>query len=161
MFFKKEKQNNWLMLVILVFIPLLVGGLSSASVMTDQSVQYSSFVQPDFAPPSWLFGPVWSLLYIMMGVASYLVWRSKDKKKKDALFLYFLQLVFNFCWTLIFFGLRRFDIAFVEIVFLWGLIFANIILFWRIDKRAGWLLIPYILWVSFASMLNFSIWILN
>ena len=155
--------KNLLVLLLLILIPLAAGFISSLTTRNNQTEQYAEFKQPSFAPPGWLFGPVWTLLYILMGGATYLVWRSGTATTgvKTALIIFFVQLLFNILWTFIFFGLNLRGLAFAEIILLWILILVNIILYWRIKPIAGILLLPYIFWVSFASLLNFSIWQLN
>ena len=155
--------KNILVLLLLILIPLAAGFISSLTTRDNQSEQYTEFKQPKFAPPSWLFGPVWTILYILMGVATFLVWKvgAANANVKTALIIFGIQLIFNMLWTYLFFGLNLRGVAFVEIILLWGLILTNIILYWRIKPVAGILLLPYILWVSFASVLNFSIWRLN
>ncbi len=123
---------------------------------------YASLVKPEFNPPSWLFAPVWITLYTLMGISLYLVWKRKDKQDvTPALLIFFAQLVLNAIWSIIFFGLQSPFYAFIIIVFLWVLIAGSIYFFYRISKTAAYLLIPYILWVSFAAILNYFIWILN
>jgi tryptophan-rich sensory protein len=123
---------------------------------------YTGISKPSWTPPNSLFGPVWSALYLMMGLAAWLVWRRVGfSGAPGAMLLFGLQLVFNAGWSGIFFGLRRFDIAFVEIVILWVLILATAIAFWRHDARAGLLLLPYLAWVGYAGALNLAIWRLN
>jgi tryptophan-rich sensory protein len=123
---------------------------------------YGSISKPAWTPPSFLFGPVWSALYLMMGIAAWLVWRKAGLSGAPrAMLLFGMQLIANAAWSAIFFGLRRFDLAFVEIIVLWALILATATAFWRHDARAGLLLIPYLLWVSFAGALNLAIWRLN
>ncbi len=158
-----SKTKQIIALAIWLAVPLAVGFLSSFFVSSPQTDQYANFIQPPFAPPAWLFGPVWTVLYLLMGAAAFLVWKNGWQKKevKLALVLFAIQLVFNFFWTTIFFGLGLFGWAFVEILALWVLILIDLILFWRQNKIAGWLFVPYLLWVSFASVLNFSIWLLN
>jgi len=155
--------KNILVLLLLILIPLAAGFLSSLTTRQNQAEQYIEFKQPSFAPPGWLFGPVWTILYILMGVATFLVWKvgAANANVKTALIIFGIQLIFNMLWTYLFFGLNLRGVAFVEIILLWGLILTNIILYWRIKPVAGILLLPYILWVSFASVLNFSIWRLN
>ncbi len=149
--------------IIALLIPLLVGAISGY--FTSESVEtwYRTLVKPDFNPPNWLFAPVWTSLYVMMGIACFLVWKSNvgNVQKKNALWLYAVQLALNFCWSFIFFYLREPGWAVVEIVALWVMILLTIITFMRISKVAGWLLIPYLAWVSFASVLNYAIWHLN
>lgn len=144
-------------------VPLLVGFLSSLLVNIPQTEQYADFIQPSFAPPGWLFGPVWTVLYLLMGWSAFLVWRRGWHKPavRAALTVFSLQLLFNFFWTIIFFGLGLRGWALIEIALLWILILLNLILHYRQNKLAGWLLLPYLLWVSFATVLNFAIWRLN
>lgn len=119
--------------------------------------------QPPFSPPGWLFPVVWTILYILMGIASWLVWTS-DANKQDiayALMVYGRQLFVNFFWSIFFFRLNWYLFAFVWLLLLWGLILANILVFYRIRKTAAYLLIPYLVWVTFAGYLNLGIWYLN
>jgi tryptophan-rich sensory protein len=124
---------------------------------------YATLEKPALNPPNWIFGPVWTTLYILMATAAFLIWKKGWEKKevKIALSVFLIQLVLNTLWSILFFGLQNPAIAFVEIVFMWLAIVATIFLFSKISKPAAWLLIPYILWVSFASYLNFAIWMLN
>jgi translocator protein len=123
---------------------------------------YQALEKPPWTPPGWLFGPVWTILYAMMGVAAWLVWRERGfSGAPAALGLFLLQLVLNAAWSWLFFGLRRPDLAALEILILWAAIAATIVAFWRVRPLAGWLLVPYLLWVSFAAALNVAIWRLN
>ena len=124
---------------------------------------YNRIIKPSFQPPNWVFGPVWTILYALMGIAAYLVWEKGWEKRevKAALGIFGIQLILNFFWSLIFFGNKAFGWAFVEILFLWVFIALTIWKFYKISKTAAYLLIPYILWVSFASVLNGAIWWLN
>lgn len=123
---------------------------------------YPSLVKPSWNPPNWIFGPVWSTLYAMMAVAAWLVWRRRDRSGSNlALGLFAVQLVLNFAWSGIFFGMRQPGWAFAEILVMWIAIVATIASFWPIDRRAAALMVPYLAWVSFASFLNFTIWRLN
>lgn len=124
---------------------------------------YAGLEKPSFSPPNWLFAPVWFLLYTLMGIAAYLIWdRGVGKKEvKTALTLFAVQLVLNSLWSVIFFGLRLPQYAFLEIVALWVFILLTILSFYKISKTAGLLLLPYILWVSFAAILNLFIVRLN
>lgn len=146
-----------------LLIPLTVGFV--AGMFTQQSVEtwYTTLNKPWFNPPNWIFAPVWTSLYILMGIAMWLIWKSEapEKDKKPALYLYATQLVLNFFWSLIFFYLHQPGWALVEIAALWICILLTIFAFARIHKTAAWLLVPYITWVSFASILNFYIWRLN
>jgi translocator protein len=123
---------------------------------------YQQLQQPAWAPPPWLFGPVWIVLYVMMGVAAWLVWRERGfGGARLPLTLFLVHLIFNAAWTGIFFGLRNFGLAFAEIVVLWLMILAVLLLFWRVRPLAGALLLPYLLWVTYAAALNFALWRMN
>ena len=123
---------------------------------------YSQLVQPDWAPPGWVFGPVWTTLYAMMAIAAWLVWRSGGLSRNSvALSLFLVQLAVNALWSWLFFAWHRGALAFADVVLLWCLIVATLLSFWRVRPLAGALLIPYLLWVSFASALNYSVWQLN
>ncbi|MBW2989513.1 tryptophan-rich sensory protein [Candidatus Woesearchaeota archaeon] len=142
--------------VILPFLASAIGGLFTASSV---SSWYVTLSKPSFNPPSWVFGPVWTILYLMMGISLYLVWINKYNKKA---FIFFgIQLFLNAVWSILFFGLRNPLLALVEIIFLWGFIFITIIYFYRINRMSAYLLLPYILWVSFAAILNYYIFLLN
>jgi len=121
---------------------------------------YASLVKPAFNPPNWIFAPVWSVLYAMMAVAAWLVWCETQTLGRPII-LWFVQLVLNATWSWLFFGLERPDLAAVEILVLLGVILALAAAFFRIHRLAGWLLVPYIAWVSFASVLNIALWRLN
>lgn len=123
---------------------------------------YAGLNKPSFNPPNWLFGPVWTLLYLLMAFSLYLVWSQKDSKKKlAALFIFFTQLVLNSLWSIIFFGLHSPLFAFIEILFLLAFIVLTVIKFKALSKLAAYLLLPYLLWVTFASTLNLAIVLLN
>jgi benzodiazapine receptor len=123
---------------------------------------YIQLVRPDWAPPPSIFGPVWTVLYALMGIASWLVWRADGfRPAKVALTLFLIQLALNASWSWLFFGWHQGALAFLDILLLWLLIVATLVAFWRIRPVAGGLLIPYLLWVSFASVLNYFIWQLN
>lgn len=118
---------------------------------------YATLAKPSFNPPNWIFGPVWTGLFFLMGVALYLVW-SSGKLTRIAVLVFFQQLALNILWSVLFFGMHNPMLAFVEIIVLWFAILMTIFYFAKISKTAAWLLVPYILWVSFAGFLNFSIW---
>ena len=149
-------------LLINLFIPIAVGGLSALFTMNSME-NFERLNQPPLSPPGWLFPVVWTNLYTLMGIAAYLVVTSNatQKDKRTALTIYGVQLFFNFLWSIIFFNREDFLFAFIWLVALWALIIANIILFYRISKPAGIMLIPYLLWVTFAGYLNFAIYLLN
>jgi translocator protein len=146
-----------------VIICLAVGALSGIATSSSVSTWYTTLNKPPFNPPNWLFAPVWTLLYAMMGVAAGIVWsRAKESMGvKLALGLFVGQLLLNSLWSVLFFGLRNPTAALVEIVVLWVAILLSINRFYLISKAAAWLLVPYLIWVSFAALLNASIVILN
>lgn len=140
-----------------------IGILGSFVTYPSISTWYATLSKPFFSPPNWVFGPVWTTLYAMMGISLFLVWEKGLKKRKirEALILFFIQLGLNFLWSFVFFGLQSLIISVVVIVLLWISIVLTIYRFWTISKLSSYLLIPYILWVSFASLLNVSIFLLN
>lgn len=155
-------KTDWKRLGIAAAIPLIIGGL--ATLLTkDNMIMFEVIDKPPLAPPQWLFPVVWTILYILMGVASYLVYKSKapSAEKTVALTFYAIQLVFNFVWSLIFFNLENYLLAFVWLCALWLLIVITTVRFFAINKAAGWLMLPYILWVTFAGYLNYAIYMLN
>jgi len=149
--------------LIAIVICVIAGVIGSIFTTPSIPTWYASLNKPPFNPPNWIFGPVWTTLYILMGIAAYLVWRNGIGKKevKTAVFVFALQLILNSLWSFIFFGQHWMLLAFCEIIILWLAILFTIIKFWPISTAAGLLLLPYIFWVSFASILNFSIWLLN
>ena len=149
-------MKKWLVLAALLVLCLGLG--SAAGFLTAQSLPtwFPTLVKPSFNPPSWLFAPVWTTLYIMMAVAAWLVWL-----RKGPLVLFYVQLALNFAWSLLFFGLHSPALALIDIVAMWVAILLTLLAFWKVDRRAGWLLVPYLAWVSFAGVLNASIWWLN
>lgn len=150
-----------------IFAAIIIAGLAGAigSVFTGSAIQtwYTALARPSFAPPNFLFGPVWTTLYIFMGIASYLIfekgWERKDVKR--ALNIYLAQLVLNALWSIVFFGLHAIGWALVVIIALWILILMTILSFRKISKPAAYLLVPYILWVTFATALNYGFFVLN
>jgi tryptophan-rich sensory protein len=123
---------------------------------------YAGLEQPVWAPPGWLFGPVWTLLFALMAIAAWLVWRNGGfRTNRIALSLFLTQLAFNALWSWLFFAWRLGGPAFADILLLWVLILATLVAFWRAERLAGILLIPYLLWVSFAAFLNYAVWQLN
>jgi translocator protein len=157
------KINKLSRLLISIIICMSAGVLGSLFTKTGPDSWYSQLIQLNFSPPNWLFGPVWTILYILMGISLFLIWQ-KGLKKKDLKFafgIFLLQLLFNAWWSILFFGLKDPKLAFVDIVILWFLIVFVIYLFSGIRKLAAWLLVPYLLWVSFATILNYGIWVLN
>lgn len=157
-----NKRINWKHLIIAVAIPLAVGAL--AALLTGQSMDsFSRLNQPPLSPPGWLFPVVWSILYTLMGVASYLVYESDcpPEKKRAAFGFYAAQLFFNFFWSILFFSWQLFLLAFFWLLALWLLMLTTAVLFSRCSKPAGWLFAPYLAWVAFAGYLNLAIYFLN
>ena len=155
----KQKQ-------ILGLVGWLVVSFAASAVGAMATIQaksfYSRLAQPPWAPPPGIFGPVWTVLYALMGIAAWLVWRSGGfRPNRKALTLFLLQLAFNALWSWLFFAWHRGAWALADVLVLWILIVAALVSFWRVRPVAGALLIPYLLWVSFASALNYSVWQLN
>jgi len=135
---------------------------TATSVFIAKNAWYSGLVKPDWNPPAWLFGPVWTALYIMMAMAAWLVWREGGwRVQRWHLGIYLVQWTLNALWTPLFFGLHRPGLAFAEIIVLDLAVLATIIAFWRVKRLAGAILVPYLLWVAFATVLNGAIWRLN
>lgn len=156
-------MSNAIKLIISIAIPLAVGGISGLFTVTGVESWYQTINKPSWNPPSWVFGPVWTTLYVMMGVALFLVWKSgsSDILKRTAIILFAVQLMLNFFWSFIFFNQHQVGWALVEIIVMWIFILLTILAFGNISKVAAWLLVPYISWVSFATILNYTIWKLN
>jgi len=156
-------MKKYLKLVASIVICQMAGILGAVFTSNSVDTWYSTITRPDIAPPNWIFGPVWTTLFLLMGISLYIVWNKglQTRESKVAVSVFGLQLVLNTLWSIIFFGLHNPGLAFIEIIFLWISILASIILFYRISKVSAYLLIPYILWVSFAAFLNYNIWILN
>ena len=151
---------KWKTLFISITIPLLVGLLSSLLTFSNMST-FQTINKPPGSPPAYLFPIVWTILYILMGIASYLVYTSHYYNRYNVLFIYELQLIFNFFWSIIFFNYQAYLFAFVWLVILWILVLITTIQFYKINKFAGILMIPYLLWITFAGYLNFMIYLLN
>lgn len=154
----KDLKKNLPYLIGFIILCLLVGFVSSALTSTS-SPWFLNLEKPSFYPPGYLFGIVWSILYVMMGISLFLVFLKTKEKKPYTLFG--SQLILNFFWTLIFFGMKNILFAIIEILALWILILLTIINFWKYSRTASYLLIPYILWVSFATILTISIYVVN
>ena len=155
----KQNRKTW---IIALGIPLLIGALS-ALLTSSQMEDFSKLQQPPLSPPAWLFPVVWTILYLLMGAASCLVWQSRcpEEKKRAALGFYAAQLFFNFFWSILFFDLQLWLLAFFWLLALWLLILTTMVLFFQCRKAAGWMLVPYALWVAFAGYLNLGIYFLN
>lgn len=158
--FNKQKFLRFLGSMSICFGAAFIGGLFTASSIADW---YQYLAKPSFSPPSWVFGPVWTLLYLLMGISLYLIWEKglKNRKVKDVFILFIVHIFFNVLWSVLFFGLRTPFLAFADIIVMWITLAAVIVLSSRLNKYSPLLLIPYLFWISFALLLNFSIWKLN
>lgn len=157
------RAKDWLTLAGFIALCEAAGIIGSLFVVPALSGWYATLIKPPFAPPNWLFGPVWIILYLLMGIAVFLVWRKgpSHKEVRHALGRFALQLALNTLWPIIFFGVGSLGGAFFDIFLLWFVIVATIIAFSRISQTAAWLLAPYLVWVSYALILNFMLWNLN
>ncbi len=155
-------MNKWLLLTLCIAGPLLTGAVAGYMTTANLSPWYSSLTKPSFNPPNYLFGPVWTTIYILMGLSFYYILQAPPQQGKTlAIRIYLWQWGLNFLWSFLFFHYKNLGLALAEIVLLWISIFAMIVVFSKIDKRAAWLNILYISWVSFATILNASIFYLN
>lgn len=156
-------MSNIVKAIIAIALPLMVGATSGFFTVTGVESWYQTIQKPSWNPPNWIFGPVWTTLYIMMGVALFLVWKedTSEELKKIAFTLFAVQLILNFFWSFIFFNQQQPGWALVEIIAMWVFILLTIFAFAQVNKTAAWLLVPYISWVSFATILNYTIWQLN
>lgn len=145
--------------IISILLPFTAAGIGSFFTSNSISTWYVELIKPSFNPPNWVFGPVWSILYLMIGISFYLAWTNGINR--TALIIFSIQLFLNAMWTIIFFGMKLPLYAFIEIILLWISILFTIIYFYKIIPISAYLLIPYILWVTFAAVLNFSLYILN
>ena len=156
-------KKNILWLFFFISLCLIFGnGLGSYFTFISVETWYQTLNKPSFNPPDWVFGPVWTTLYILMGISIWLIWKKElSKNRTIGIRIFWLQLFFNVFWTYLFFGIQRIDLGLLEIIFLIFLICINIIYFYKINKIASYLLIPYLFWVLYASLLTYNIWILN
>ncbi len=159
----RGSAKDILTLVAAVAICQAAGAIGAIFTSSSVGTWYVGLSKPSFNPPNWVFGPVWTTLYALMGIAAWQVWRSGRGRRSAgaALLVFAVQLVLNTAWSILFFGLRSPGAAFAELVLLWIAIVATMTLFLRISIAAGALLVPYLLWVSFAAVLNYSLWQLN
>ncbi len=149
-------------LILCIVIPLAVGGVSSFATSSSIKTWFVTLKKPSFNPPNYLFAPVWTVLYILMGISLYVIWQSPSgDARTNALMIFGLQLLLNFAWSFIFFYFRKISGALIDIMLLWIAIIVMIILFYTIDPLSAYLQIPYLLWVSFATALNAAIRKLN
>lgn len=155
-------MKKYLKLLGCIFLTLSVGGVSGVATASGIDNWFVSLNKPFFNPPNYLFGPVWTILYILMGISFFLILQSPIKElKRNAIFIFAIQLSLNFLWSFLFFKFQLIGLAFIEIILIWLSILTMIITFYKIDRIAALLQIPYLLWVSFASVLNGAIWWLN
>ncbi len=155
-------MNKTIKLILCISLTLSIGSISGIATSSGINNWYVTLNKPVFNPPNYLFGPVWTVLYILMGVSFYLILQSENSiLKRRAIIIFFIQLFLNFCWSFLFFKFKLVEVAFIEIISIWVSIIIMIFTFYKINKTASYLQIPYLLWVSFASVLNGSIWILN
>jgi len=156
------KRSNSIKLISSIALCVLLGSVGGLVTVNEIPNWYATLNKPSFNPPNWLFGPVWTTLYVLMGISVYLIWKQPvSKERNKALQLFILQFILNFCWSFIFFGLHATGWALIEMITLWILILLSILYFAKHSKTAAWLLVPYISWVSFALLLNAAIWKLN
>ena len=158
-----KSSHSFIKLIIAITVSELAGIIGSIFTMPSIAGWYAGLAKPALNPPAWVFAPVWTTLFALMGIAAFLVWRKglNNRNVKIALVIFIIQLVLNTLWSIIFFGLHNPGGAFIEIIFLWIAIFFTIIVFFKISRPAALLLVPYIIWVSFAGYLNYSIWQIN
>ena len=156
-------MNNTLKLLIAIIVCNLAGIIGALFTTSAISGWYTTLTKPTLNPPGWIFGPVWTTLYTLMGISAFLIWKRGIHKKVNqrALSIFGIQLVLNATWSIVFFTLQSPGWALVNIVLMWLAIVWTMVVFYKISKPATWLLVPYILWVSFATYLNYSIWVLN
>lgn len=152
---------QWKKLVVCILLPLAVGGFSAFLTMGGMAA-FEQLNKPPLTPPGLVFFVVWTVLYILMGISSYIILTSEfDGRKRSALFVYLVQLIFNFLWPLVFFGTENYIAAFLVLVVLWILIYITFRMFYSMKKSAGYLIIPYLIWVAFAGYLNIGVFLMN
>lgn len=154
------KKVHWTRLILLIAIPEAVGFLSSM-LSGDMKGVYAQLIKPPLSPPGWIFGVVWPILFALMGIAVYLIVEAEGKRKSDALFWFFVQLGVNFLWSILFFRFQLYWASLVCLIILDLLVVYTMRLFRRIDRRAWWLLLPYLIWILFATYLNAGVALLN
>lgn len=167
-FWSLPERRPWLALALAILAVEVVGASGAIFTASGLASWYPSLVQPDLAPPNWVFGPVWTTLFALMGVATWLVWRragdESERVRRGARFavgVFAAHMVVNVAWSGVYFGLQSLFWGLVVIAVLWLVIVASMAAYWRVDRRAALLLIPYLVWVSFASYLNYAFWALN
>ena len=160
---ENSKKDDVIKLVISILIPLIAGFIGSIATFDGITNFFNVLNKPAWTPPSWAFAPIWTTLFILMGIALFLVWRKGFERRdvKIAMAVFGIQIILNIFWSVIFFGLRSITGGLIEIIILWIAILVNIIVFYRISKAAGLLLVPYIIWVTIASYLTYTVFLLN
>jgi benzodiazapine receptor len=155
-------RNTWV-LIGFIAVSEFAGVIGSLFTLEAIPTWYAALQKPSFSPPNWLFGPVWTTLYLLMGIAAYLVWREGSRRYDvhNGLFIFVLQLVLNAVWSIVFFGMHSIMGGLIVIALLWLSIVWTMVAFYKVKKSAAYLLIPYIAWVSFASVLNYALYTLN
>ena len=152
-------MNKWIKLIACIIICQLAGIIGSVFTTPSIATWYEQIQKPDIRPPNWVFGPVWITLYTLMGISLY--WILDKKNTKIPLTFFSIQLILNAIWSILFFGLQNPFYALIEIIILWIMILLTIISFYKVSKKTGLILLPYIIWVTAATILNYYIWILN
>ena len=157
-----NERTRWAGLIFFIILCLAAGGLGALATTPEIEGWYQTLEKPSWNPPAWVFGPVWTLLYLLMAIAAWVVWKPAGYKAAAMpLNLFGLQLLLNLAWSWIFFHYHQSGIAFLDIDLLWLSIVGTTVAFFRRSLLAGWLMVPYLAWVSFAAVLNFAIWRLN
>lgn len=161
--FKVEGKFKLKPLIISILIPFIGAGISTLISGLNKGDFYASLQKPPLSPPDWIFAVVWPILYLLMGIACYRVYMKEDitGKGSNSIFIYGIQLLLNFLWPILFFGFKLYGLAFIELIILFIFIIITTIKFYKVDKLAGILLVPYLLWTMFAGYLNFGVWFLN
>ncbi len=150
-------------LAVSLIVCQLAGVFGSLATLPAIPTWYASLIKPELAPPNWVFGPVWTTLFVCMGVAAFLIWKKGTNKKevRIALLAFAVQLALNVLWSVVFFGMQNLGAAFLEVVIFWLAILTTTALFWKLSRPAAYLMLPYLAWVSFASYLTYMLWQLN
>lgn len=161
MFLTIKTNVDFKKLIVAVVIPLAVGGISSLIVNSGFKSYAEEAVKPPLSPPQWIFPIVWTLLYILMGISSYLVYQKDKTSSKQPIAVYVIQLALNFMWPVFFFSLKAYLFSFIWLILLWAFVLAMTVMFYRTDKIAGLIQLPYLIWLTFAAYLNLGVYFLN
>jgi tryptophan-rich sensory protein len=156
-------KSNWIKLIVAIVVCELAGAIGSIFTVSSVNSWYRTLTKPALNPPAWVFGPVWTSLYALMGIAAFIVWRKglENKKVRKGLMIFGVQLILNAIWSIIFFGMHNPGLALVDIILLWVFVLWTIVAFYKISRTSVYFLVPYIMWISFAMYLNYAIWALN